>query len=90
MIQVEAKNITPIDKILTMGDADSSYHVVVKINSRIVWSGEVHHHDRMNGWGQLLRLVAAHCEQDRVTKAEPLNKPSGYRNLLDGSVQDEQ
>lgn len=89
MLYVRIKNTTPLDKYLTHGDADCDYHVQVVMKDRVIWEGDIHHHDRMDGWPELLRKIAKAGDGIEPGKDQPLVKPRAYRNLLDGSPQDE-
>jgi hypothetical protein len=87
MILVKMKNVTPLDVLLTDGDANCSYEVEIRVGGVMHWSGKVEHHDRMNGISDLLRKLA-----DGIltpTQDTPLIKPAAYRNVLDGSVVEE-
>jgi hypothetical protein len=87
MIVVTMKNVTPLDVLLTSGDAECSYDVEIAVDHRTHWKGSIAKHDRMDGISDLLLKVGNALN---VSDHEPrLVKPAAYRNVLDGSVAEE-
>lgn len=58
MLIVTLQNITPIERGIESGDADSKYKAHIYINKTMIHTCEVDHHDRMDGWEALLIKLA--------------------------------
>jgi hypothetical protein len=56
--------IVTAQNIFTDGQDKADYDVIVRINTRILWTGPVLLHDRKRGAAELLRKIAEEMEAE--------------------------